>query len=64
MNYICALCGYVYKPRKGDVENGIEPGTDYEDLPEYWTCPLCGASKEDFEKDTDGNDSYGNGYSF
>ena len=64
MNYICALCGYVYKPRKGDVENGIEPGTDYEDLPEDWTCPLCGASKEDFEKDTDGNDSYENGYSF
>ena len=53
MNYICALCGYVYKPHKGDVDNGIEPETDYEDLPEDWTCPLCGASKEDFEPDPD-----------
>ena len=51
MNYICALCGYVYKPHKGDADNGIEPDTDYEDLPEDWTCPLCGASKEDFEPD-------------
>ena len=53
MNYICALCGYVYKPHKGDADNGIEPDTDYEDLPEDWTCPLCGASKEDFEPDPD-----------
>ena len=47
--FVCELCGYVYKPAKGDEENGIEPGTDFEDLPEDWTCPLCGASKEDFE---------------
>ena len=49
MNYVCELCGYKYKPHKGDVENGIEPGTDFEDLPNDWVCPLCGASKEDFE---------------
>lgn len=49
MKYICELCGYVYKPSKGDPENGIAPGTDFEDIPEDWTCPLCGASKEDFE---------------
>lgn len=49
MNYVCELCGYVYKSEKGDPENGIAPGTDFEDIGEDWTCPLCGASKEDFE---------------
>ena len=43
-NFVCELCGYVYRPEKGDEENGIEAGTDFEDLPEDWTCPLCGAS--------------------
>ena len=53
-NYVCVLCGYVYRPAEGDEENGIEVGTDFEDIPEDWTCPLCGASKEDFElTDTD-----------
>lgn len=58
MKYICELCGYVYKPHKGDVDNGIEPGTDFEDLPADWTCPLCGASKEDFEPDNEGKSIY------
>ena len=49
MKYACALCGYVYKVEKGDVESGIAPGTDFEDISEEWTCPLCGAAKEDFE---------------
>ncbi len=49
MNYVCELCGYVYKNDIGDPENGIAPKTDFEDLPSDWTCPLCGASKEDFE---------------
>ena len=49
MNFICELCGYVYKPENGDPDNGIEPGTEFDDLDEGWTCPLCGASKEDFE---------------
>ena len=49
MKYICALCGYVYKTEKGDVENGVEPGTEFEDIDESWVCPLCGAGKEDFE---------------
>lgn len=48
--YTCALCGYQYNPQKGDEENGIESGTDFEDIPEDWVCPLCGASKEDFEE--------------
>ena len=46
--YICELCGYVYNPSEGDPENGIAPNTDFEDLPDDWVCPLCGASKEDF----------------
>ena len=49
MSYICELCGYVYKSERGDIENGIEPGTDFEDIDADWTCPLCGASKDDFE---------------
>ena len=52
--FVCELCGYVYDPSEGDVENGVEEGTDFEDISEDWTCPLCGASKEDFELvDTD-----------
>lgn len=58
MNYICELCGYVYKSRNGDPENGIEEGTEFEDLPEGWTCPLCGASKEDFEVAPESDDDY------
>jgi rubredoxin len=49
MNYVCVVCGYVYDPAVGDVENGIQPGTQFEDLPDDWTCPLCGVGKEDFE---------------
>ena len=47
--YVCELCGYEYNPKLGDPDNGIEPGTDFEYLPDDWTCPLCGATKEDFE---------------
>ncbi|MBR3364380.1 MAG: rubredoxin [Solobacterium sp.] len=43
-------CGYVYDPEVGDEENGIAPGTPFEDLPEDWTCPLCGVGKDMFEK--------------
>ena len=50
--YVCDLCGYVYDPAVGDPETGIEPGTAFEDLPDDWVCPECGAGKEDFsEKD-------------
>lgn len=41
---------YIYDPEEGDPYNGIDPGTLFEDLPEDWTCPVCGASKEEFEK--------------
>ncbi|WP_084042295.1 rubredoxin [Hippea sp. KM1] len=48
--YRCIVCGYIYDPQLGDEENDIEPNTPFEDLPEDWTCPICGASKEDFEE--------------
>jgi rubredoxin len=49
--YVCTLCGYVYDPAQGDPDNGVAPGTSFEDLPDDWECPVCGASKEDFEKE-------------
>ena len=48
--YVCKICGYVYNPENGDPDSGIEPGTAFENLPDDWVCPLCGAGKEDFEK--------------
>jgi rubredoxin len=49
--YVCLVCGYVYDPAAGDPENGIEPGTSFGDLPDDWTCPVCGAGKDEFEKE-------------
>lgn len=49
--YICSVCGYVYDPTLGDPDNGIEPGTAFEDLPVDWVCPECGASQDEFEKE-------------
>lgn len=49
--YVCSVCGYVYDPAEGDEANGIAAGTAFKDLPEDWTCPVCGATKEDFEKE-------------
>ena len=46
--YICDVCGYVYDPAAGDPDNGVAPGTAFEDLPDDWVCPECGAGKEDF----------------
>ncbi len=51
MKHICDLCGYVYDPEEGDLDNGIEPGTEWEDLPEDYECPLCGAGKELFSEE-------------
>ncbi len=47
--YVCGVCGYVYDPKKGDSEAGIPPETAFEDLPDDWTCPVCGAAKDEFE---------------
>jgi len=46
--YRCSVCGYVYDPRIGDPESGIDPGIPFVELPERWGCPDCGASKEMF----------------
>jgi rubredoxin len=47
--YVCLLCGYVYDEAKGWPEDGIEPGTRWEDVPDDWLCPDCGATKMEFE---------------
>jgi len=49
--YVCEVCGYIYDPNKGDPDNGVPPGTRFEDLPDDWVCPICGASKEAFHKE-------------
>ncbi len=46
--YVCDVCGYVYEPENGDPDNGIDPGTAFEDIPDDWTCPVCGADKDQF----------------
>ena len=48
MKYICDLCGWEYDEEVGNPDNGIEPGTKFEDLPDDFVCPLCGASKDQF----------------
>ncbi|MBO5844221.1 MAG: rubredoxin [Bacteroidales bacterium] len=48
--YECTVCGFVYDEAIGDPDNGIAPGTKWEDLPEEYTCPLCGVGKEDFQE--------------
>jgi rubredoxin len=48
--YVCKICGYVYDPEQGDPNADIEPGIKFEDLYDGWTCPLCGAGKDNFEK--------------
>jgi rubredoxin len=47
--YKCIMCGYIYDPAQGDPDNGVEPGTAFENLPEDWVCPDCGAPKSEFE---------------
>ncbi len=47
--YKCLICGYVYNPAAGDPDNGIEAGTEFEDLPDDWVCPECGVGKDEFE---------------
>mgnify|MGYP003294681909 CR=1 FL=1 len=50
MDYVCNVCGYVYEEKEGDPDNGVAPGTSWENVPEDWVCPLCGVGKEDFSK--------------
>ena len=46
--YQCGICGYIYDPAKGDPDNGVAPGTTFDELPDDWECPVCGAPKEEF----------------
>ena len=48
--YECTICGYIYDPEKGEPDSGINPGTSFEELPDTWLCPVCGVSKDLFEK--------------
>ncbi len=47
--YRCIPCGYIYDPALGDPDNGIVPGTSFEELPDDWQCPICFVEKEEFE---------------
>jgi len=48
--YRCTVCGYIYDPELGDPDGGIAPGTPFDQIPDDWVCPVCGAAKTDFEK--------------
>ncbi len=48
--YICSVCGYEYDPEAGAPEGGIKPGTPFDELPDDWVCPVCGASKDAFHR--------------
>ncbi len=50
VKYECTVCGYIYDPDLGDADGGIKPGTPFEEIPEDWVCPVCGASKDQFKK--------------
>ena len=50
MKYVCDVCGWTYDEVVGDIENGIEPGTKFSDLPEDFVCPLCGVGKDNFSE--------------
>ena len=49
LRYLCLICGYIYNEEAGVPEDGIAPGTKWEDVSEEWLCPDCGAMKDDFE---------------
>lgn len=49
--YVCNICGWVYDEAVGDPDNGIVPGTKFEDLPDDFVCPLCGVGKDDFSEE-------------
>ncbi len=51
MRYVCQVCGYVYDEETGDPDNGIAPGTKWEDVPDSFACPLCGVGKDQFEQE-------------
>ena len=50
-HYVCTVCGYVYEVENGDPDNGVASGTEWENVPEDWVCPLCGVGKNLFEEE-------------
>ncbi len=48
--YRCTVCGYIYDPASGDPDEGVDPGTAFNDVPDDWVCPECGADKSFFEE--------------
>lgn len=46
--YACNICSYIYDPAAGDPDNGVQPGTSFDALPDDWTCPDCGVGKDEF----------------
>ena len=47
--YECTVCGYIYDPEEGEPDAGIGPGTSFDDVPDDWTCPVCGVGKDSFD---------------
>jgi rubredoxin len=47
--WLCIVCGFIYDENIGIPEDGIPPGTKFNDIPENWSCPDCGVTKSDFE---------------
>jgi rubredoxin len=54
--WICDTCGWVYDPEDGDPDGGLTPGTPFEEIPDDWQCPVCGARKRDFRAMEPGED--------
>lgn len=48
--YVCTVCGYIYDEEKGCPDQGVAPGTKFEDLPDDFMCPMCGAGKDMFDE--------------
>lgn len=51
--YMCLMCGYIYKPERGDAKGGLAPGTLLSDAPEDWVCPKCGGAQRNFARKED-----------
>ncbi|OLS14115.1 MAG: rubredoxin [Promethearchaeota archaeon CR_4] len=49
----CTVCGWIYDEKDGDPDNGVKPGTPFEKIPDTWVCPVCGATKDQFNKMND-----------
>lgn len=49
MRYVCTICSYVYDSKIGDIDNNVQPGTEFKEVPENWVCPICSANKDNFE---------------